>query len=116
MSQTFSLCNGYKIPKNAFKGIGGRELDESSVKYLPKYDIVPFDPSLTYGRTRSKPLPQFTPHYVLYSQKCLSFQAFFKQAVVESPNEFYRVRQVNIIYFLEDDTITVMEPRVQVSI
>ncbi|KAJ8960736.1 hypothetical protein NQ318_020029, partial [Aromia moschata] len=110
-SQTFALCNGYKLPKTSFAGVGGRELNSNSIKYLVNRDPVPYDPSLTYGRTRSKALPQFLPHYVLYDKKCLTFKAFFKQSVVESPNEFYRVRQVNIIYFLEDDTITVMEPK-----
>lgn len=115
LSQTFNLCNGYKLPKNTYVGIGGRKIASDSVKYLAKYDSTRYDPSLTYGRTRSKPVGQFLPQYVLYAQKCLTFNAFFKQAVVESPNEFYRVRQVNIIYFLEDDTITVIEPRVPVS-
>ncbi|CAH1183331.1 unnamed protein product [Phaedon cochleariae] len=112
LSQTFNLCNGYKLPKNTYVGIGGRELDSNSVRNLPKYDAVKYDPSLTYGRAKSKALPSFTPHYVLYDQKCLTFRAFFKQAVVESPDEFFRVRHVNLIYFLEDDTITVIEPRV----
>lgn len=34
---------------------------------------------------------------------------------MESPAEHYRVRQVNIIYFLENDTITVMEPVIEVN-
>ncbi|KAJ8964821.1 hypothetical protein NQ314_004629 [Rhamnusium bicolor] len=92
LPQTFNLCNGYKLPKNKFPGIGGRELDADSVKYTATNDSVQYDPSLTYGRTRSHALPQFIPHYVLYDQKCLTFKAFFKQSVVESPNEFYRVR------------------------
>lgn len=90
-------------------------MESNSVKYLTAYDPVRYDPTLTYGRTRSVALPQFIPHYALYDQKCLTFKAFFKQSVFESPQEFYRVRQVNIIYFLEDDSITVMEPKVIVS-
>lgn len=96
-------------------GIGGRELDVNSVGLLQKYDPVQYDPSLTYGRTKSRALPQYLPHYALYDQKCLTFKAFFKQSVHESPNEHYRVRKVNIIYFLEDDTVTVMEPTVMVE-
>ncbi|KAJ8920916.1 hypothetical protein NQ315_015709 [Exocentrus adspersus] len=111
LQQTFDLCNGYKIPKVSYCGIGGKDLTVNTVKYLGNRDPVRFDPSLIYGRTRSSKLPHFTPHYVLYDQKCLTFKAFFKQSVVESPNEFFRVRHVNIIYFLEDDTITVMEPK-----
>lgn len=95
-------------------GIGGRELGVNSVAYIQSQDPVRYDPSLTYGRTRSVAPPQYVPHFALFDQKCLTFKAFFKQSVVESPLEYYRVRQVNIIYFLEDDTITVIEPRVRV--
>ncbi|XP_076253920.1 EF-hand domain-containing protein 1-like [Rhynchophorus ferrugineus] len=115
LSQTFNINNGYKIPKIAYSGIGNKELDSNSVKHIGGNDPIRYDPSLTYGRCKTKPLPQFLPHYALYDQKCLTFKAFFKQSVVESPLEFYRVRPVNIIYFLEDDTITVIEPRVQNS-
>jgi hypothetical protein len=73
-----------------------------------------FDPSLTYGRVKKYPVSRFIPHFALYDKKCLTFRAFFKQSVFESPLEHCRVRQVNIIYFLEDDTITVMEPEVKV--
>lgn len=104
------------MPKISYCGIGGKELATNTVKYLADRDPVRFDPSLTYGRTKSPALPQFIPHYVLYDQKCLTFKAFFRHSVVESPIEFFRVRYVNIIYFLEDDTITVMEPKIPVSI
>lgn len=103
------------MPKMSYSGIGGKELTANTVKYLASRDPVRFDPSLIYGRTKSPTLPQFTPHYVLYDQKCLTFKAYFKQSVIESPDEFFRVRYVNIIYFLEDDTITVIEPKVPVS-
>ncbi|CAG9766041.1 unnamed protein product [Ceutorhynchus assimilis] len=112
LSQTFDIVNGYKQPRTQYMGIGGRELDSNSVKHIHKSDPVRYDPSLTYGRCKSKPYPPFRPHFALYDQKCLTFKAFFKQSVVESPFEFYRVRPVNIIYFLEDDSISVMEPRV----
>lgn len=109
------MCKGYRLPKTQYTGVGGKELECNIVKYVQKYDPVRYDPSLTYGKTRSPALPQYVPHFALYDQKCLTFKAFFKQTVVESPLEFYRVRYVNIIYFLEDDTITVMEPKVIVS-
>ncbi|KAK5646680.1 hypothetical protein RI129_005144 [Pyrocoelia pectoralis] len=115
LSHTFDYVNGYKIPKHGLPGIGGRDLDINSVAHIESNDPVRYDPSLTYGRTRSTALPQYIPHYALYDQKCLTFKAFFKQSVVESPLEYYRVRKVNIIYFLEDDTITVMEPRIRNS-
>ena len=45
----------------------------------------------------------------------LLFNAFFKQTVHESSNEYYRVRDVKIYYYLEDDSISVVEPRVENS-
>lgn len=79
-----------------------------------KFFVHRFDPSLTYGRKKKTALSLFKPHFVLYDKKCLTFFAFFRESVNDSPDENYRVRLVNIIYFLEDDTITVMEPLVQV--
>ena len=40
----------------------------------------------------------------------LRFNAYFKQTVHESPNEHFRVREVSIFYYLEDDSISVVEP------
>lgn len=73
-----------------------------------------FDPTLTYGCVKKCPVSRFVPHYVLCDRLRLTFRAFFKQSVSQSPLEHYRIRQVNIIYFVEDDTITVMEPEVAV--
>ncbi|XP_014275455.1 EF-hand domain-containing protein 1 [Halyomorpha halys] len=109
----FDWQNGYPVAKKTSIGIGGEPLDVDSVLYHRSPDPVKYDPSLTYGRTKPYVPPLFQPHFLIYSNKCLTFKAFFKQSVVESPDEFYRVRIVNIIYFLEDDSITVMEPKVE---
>jgi len=45
----------------------------------------------------------------------LKFLAYFKQTVHESPDEHYRVRPVSIYYYLEDDSIAVVEPHVENS-
>lgn len=116
LSHTLDTCAGYCLPRTDYVGIGGRELEINTAKYYTKSDPVRYDPSLTYGRTRAAALPLFIPHYVHYDGKCLTFKAFFKQTVVESPDEHYRIRQVNLIYFLSDDTITVIEPRTPVSL
>lgn len=77
--------------------------------------FLSYDPSLTYGRVKAPALPTVIPHWVHYDKRCLNFTAFFKQPVYDNPEEKFRVRIVNIVYFLEDDSITVMEPRVQVN-
>ena len=45
----------------------------------------------------------------------LKFNAYYKQTVHESQNEFFRVRPVDIYYYLEDDSIAVIEPHVENS-
>lgn len=47
--------------------------------------------------------------------KVLRFYGFFKQTVYESPKEFYRVRPVTILYYLEDDSMQVFEDPVENS-
>lgn len=39
---------------------------------------------------------------------------YFRQHVPESRTEHYRIRYVNIFYYLEDDTMEVIEPYVKV--
>ena len=49
--------------------------------------------------------------YIIYPLlQVLRFNAYFKQTVHESPKEHYRVREVSIFYYLEDDSISVVEP------
>lgn len=45
----------------------------------------------------------------------LTFEGFFRQQVLESATVQSRVRYVNVMYFLEDDSITIMEPRILVE-
>lgn len=67
---------------------------------------------MTYGRVKEYAYRQFIPHYALFAQKCLCFKAFFRQGVFNSPDEHFRIRHVNIIYHLEDDTVCVIEPAI----
>lgn len=69
---------------------------------------------LTYGRVKHAPVEPFRPHFVRYDKVKLTFKAFFKQSVPESGLEHYRIRFVNIMYFMDDDTMTVIEPKVEV--
>lgn len=41
----------------------------------------------------------------------LRFYGYFKESVVESRLENYRIRKVTIFYFLEDRSIMITEPK-----
>ncbi|GMH95523.1 hypothetical protein TrST_g9293 [Triparma strigata] len=45
----------------------------------------------------------------------LRFKAYFQEAVLDSETEAFRVRKVNILFYLSDGTMEVTEPRVQNS-
>lgn len=74
-----------------------------------------YDPVLTYGRLQHPRIEPFRPYYVLYDRIILTFHGFFRQKVLESATVQHRIRYVNVMYFLEDDTITVMEPPILVK-
>ncbi|XP_037964332.2 EF-hand domain-containing protein 1 isoform X1 [Plutella xylostella] len=107
--------HGHRFPDTRVTAPGGEPTDVDSNAFALPDDSVNYDPSLTYGRVKQPALPQVIPRWVHYDQRCLNFTAFMKQPVFDSPDEAYRVRVVNIIYFLEDDTMTVMEPHVHNS-
>jgi EF-hand domain-containing protein 1 len=73
-----------------------------------------YDPQLIYGRVKTQQVEPFRPHYVIYDKKTLKFSGYFRQHVPESRTEHYRTRYVNIFYYLEDDTLEVIEPVVKV--
>uniref|UniRef100_A0A7S3G5F9 DM10 domain-containing protein n=1 Tax=Palpitomonas bilix TaxID=652834 RepID=A0A7S3G5F9_9EUKA len=55
------------------------------------------------------------PSWVAFDRKVLRFAAYFKEGVVERPNEPYRVRNCEIFFYLEDNTIHVSERKTENS-
>jgi len=105
-SQTLAYKNGYTMPVMENKNpLTQEELDE----------LANYKPSLTYGQASQAPPEDFVPAHVGFDKKVLLFQAYFKQTVHEAPNEFYCIRPVKIYYYLEDDSIAVVEPTVNNS-
>lgn len=51
------------------------------------------------------------PQWIAFNRHVLRFFAYFKEAVVESRLENYRIRRCHILYYLEDGTMHVDEPR-----
>lgn len=42
----------------------------------------------------------------------LNFQSYFLEPVVENPAENYRIRKCIIYFYLDDDTIHIIEPKI----
>jgi hypothetical protein len=55
------------------------------------------------------------PSWVINARMVLSFEAYFKEAVVSSAVETFRVRKVRMYYYLEDESMDITEPKVENS-
>ena len=78
-------------------GIGGELLRGQKVK--PKNTVFP------------KGNGTNLPAWVAFDRQVLCFDAFFQEAVQEKREEQFRIRHCKIYFYLEDDSIQVIEPR-----
>ncbi|KAK0042970.1 EF-hand domain-containing protein 1-like isoform X2 [Biomphalaria pfeifferi] len=115
VSQTLGYKNGYAIPKRPEVGVGGTQLFYNNLSESELDELANFNPTLTYGQAKQAAPAAFIPAHVAWDKKVLKFNGYFKQTVHESPDEYYRVRPVDIYYYLEDDSIAVIEPHVENS-
>lgn len=53
----------------------------------------------------------FQPDYVKMDRHTLQFSGYFKETVVESKVESSRVRRLTVFYYLEDNSIQILEPK-----
>jgi len=58
-------------------------------------------------------IPKIAPKWLKYDRQVLKFNAYFQEPVVENANENFRIRKCIIYYYLDDDTIHIIEPRVE---
>ncbi|KAK3754025.1 hypothetical protein QZH41_020312, partial [Actinostola sp. cb2023] len=82
-------------------GIGGDPLPGQ--KLSPKHSFFP------------KGVGPEAPAWVAFDRQVLCFDAYFQEAVHEKREEQYRIRRCKIYFYLEDDSIQVIEPKVENS-
>ncbi|XP_055986595.1 EF-hand domain-containing protein 1 [Sorex fumeus] len=114
-SQTLGYRNGYAVIRRPTVGIGGAPLPVNQLSQDELEELISKTPFLTYGEARRAAPAQFVPAHVAFDKKVLKFSAYFQEDVPMSSEEHYRIRQVNIYYYLEDDSMSVMEPLVENS-
>ncbi|KAL2081357.1 hypothetical protein ACEWY4_023210 [Coilia grayii] len=101
-SQHFDYTNGVRMLVGSEKpGIGGELL--LGQKHKPKYSVFP-----TGEHSQA-------PSWVAFDKQVLCFDAYFQEPVPQSKEEKFRVRKCKIYFYLEDDTIQVVEPEVKNS-
>ncbi|CAJ1078908.1 EF-hand domain-containing family member C2 [Xyrichtys novacula] len=96
-SQHFDVINRLPVLVGSEKpGIGGELLLGQKIK--PKFSVYP--------RGQGSDLPA----WVAFDKQVLCFEAYFQEAVPETQTETYRIRKFKIYFYMEDDTIQVVEP------
>ncbi|XP_009869295.1 PREDICTED: EF-hand domain-containing protein 1, partial [Apaloderma vittatum] len=114
-SQTLGYKNGFAFSRLPTVGIGRERLYVNQLSQAELDELSKTRPTLTYGPAKKAPPPAFIPAHVAFDKKILKFDAYFQEDVPLSTEEHYRIRQVRIYYYLEDDSISVIEPVVQNS-
>ncbi|KAK2527105.1 Efhc2 [Columba guinea] len=100
--QYWGFCNNVAMLVGEDKpGIGGELLPGQKLK--PKYSVFP------------EGMGSDAPSWVAFDKQVLSFDAYFEEEVPDKNQELYRIRYCKIYFYLEDDTIQVLEPRVKNS-
>jgi hypothetical protein len=59
--------------------------------------------------------PKICPAWLKHEKQVLRFYGFFQEAVTERPDENSRYRHVSIMYYMEDGTLGMSEPKVENS-
>ncbi|KFQ24830.1 EF-hand domain-containing protein 1, partial [Merops nubicus] len=109
-SQTLGYKNGF-----AFSRLPGGRLSGNQLSAAALDEFSNLRPTLTYGPAKRPPPSGFLPAHVALDKKILKFDAYFQEDVPLSAEEHYRIRQVGIYYYLEDDSMSVIEPAVKNS-
>lgn len=128
-SQTLDYRNGYSIAENTFNGSSSGAFDDDElIKALSQSAKLQFSAGkqikgplqergtrfLTGRKVEEEGKTIFLPAHVAFDKTVLRFDAYFKQTVHDS-TEQYHIRKVRILYFVEDDTISVVEPPIENS-
>ncbi|XP_042723505.1 EF-hand domain-containing family member C2 [Lagopus leucura] len=101
-SQHWGYCNNVAMLLAEDKpGIGGEPLPGQKLK--PKSSVFPAE--LGCG----------APAWIAFDKQVLSFDAYFEEEVPDKNQELYRIRHCKIYFYLEDDTIQVVEPQMKNS-
>merc|ERR1711959_112477 len=90
------------------KGSAGIPMIKDAPQGSPAPPVVPPPPQHSEPVAPAAPA---VPAYVALDRMVLRFFGYYKEAVHESRMENYRVRKVTILYYLEDNTLQVNEPK-----
>jgi hypothetical protein len=106
-SQALVWENGGPAIHNNAPGIGGTLLPGQS----PPKEAISSTTVYNQALGGACKTGETVPAWVAFGSQVLRFYGYFKEPIFSSQQENYRVRHVTILFFLEDDTLEILEPR-----
>eukprot|EP00744_Colponema_vietnamica_P002115 GILI01003401.1.p1 GENE.GILI01003401.1~~GILI01003401.1.p1 ORF type:complete len:667 (+),score=186.21 GILI01003401.1:140-2140(+) len=114
--QFFDFKNGLSIEKSIASNAAEPEITEAMLQSLSSPRVfqttTPRGTSTRGATTRS---PRILPQWMKHDREVLRFFAYFQEPVYDSALENFRVRKCVVYYYLEDDTMQILEPKVENS-
>ncbi|RKO96464.1 hypothetical protein CAUPRSCDRAFT_3196, partial [Caulochytrium protostelioides] len=129
---TLDMRNGYQVQPGSYvasmasaSASGSATPSVSSLAALAQgtpaeiaQRLKELEPRITYRDQRyevaPRAVPRFQPAFVAYDKLVLSFAAYYLEELRESPEPFH-LRVVKVLYYVEDDTMAIVEPAVENS-
>ncbi|KAF3702928.1 EF-hand domain-containing protein 1 Myoclonin-1 [Channa argus] len=115
LPQTLEYKNGYAVPIRPTVGIGHDPLLSEQLIQQELSEVDFQTPYINYDPYDQSLAEEFIPAHVALDKKVLRFYAYFEEDILYSPEEVHRIRPVLIYYYLEDDSMCVIEPVVNNS-
>ena len=108
-SQALVFENGGPAMHETAPGIGGTLLPGQAPPKEAISSTSVYNKTLSGSNTQD--VGETVPAWVAFGSQVLRFFGYFKEPIFSSQDETYRVRNVIILFFLEDDTIQIIEPK-----
>ncbi|XP_041832130.1 EF-hand domain-containing protein 1 [Melanotaenia boesemani] len=113
--QTLICKNGCTLAQRPSVGIGQDPLLSEQLRQQEISELSLEELKMTYGPSEHTVYKEFVPAHVALDKKVLRFYAYFMENILFSPEEENRVRFVVIYYYLEDDSMSIVELLVENS-
>ncbi|XP_040017431.1 EF-hand domain-containing protein 1 isoform X2 [Gasterosteus aculeatus] len=113
--QTLTYSRGCALPTRPTVGIGQDPLLSEQLIQQELSELSFETPDVTYGSFDRGLVQDFIPAHVALDKKVLRYYAYFQENILFSPEEESHVRPVVIYYYLEDDSMCIIEPVVENS-
>jgi hypothetical protein len=112
------------LKPHSFRGTkpANLSLDQLQVMSHPAYRLDTSGPVVTHEEREAKKesarntsVPPMPPAWLKHDRQVLRFFCYFQEPVHENPNENFRIRACTMLFYLEDGTIQVCEPKIENS-